>query len=100
MIADGLAELQIRWPNVALVFCETRPLAEEFTYRYLAAAHTWAEGETAALTRLTPPGAAPSTATAPSTTTVRAWATAHGIAVADRGRLRPEIWEAWATAHP
>jgi hypothetical protein len=55
MIADGLAELQIRWPNVPLVFCESRPLAEEFTYRYLAAAHSWAEGETAALTRLTPP---------------------------------------------
>jgi len=113
MIADGLAELQIRWPNVALVFCETRPLAEEFTYRYLAAAHTWAEGELAAITRLTPPDptieaelAGPGSAdptppgTAPSTATVRAWATAHGIAVADRGRLRPEIWDAWATAHP
>jgi len=121
MIADGLAELQIRWPNMALVFCETRPLAEEFTYRYLAAAHTWAEDETAALTRLTPPRHTPPTVpelelttptsadppvgptapdTAPTTATVRAWATAHGITVADRGRLRPEIWEAWATAHP
>jgi len=113
MIADGLAELQIRWPNVALVFCETRPLAEEFTYRYLAAAHTWAEDETAALTRLTPPtptiepelggpGSPDPTPpdTAPSTATVRAWATAQGITVADRGRLRPEIWDAWATAHP
>ncbi len=36
MIADGLAELQVRWPNVPIVFCETRPLAEEWTYRYLA----------------------------------------------------------------
>ncbi len=25
MIADGLAELQTRWPNVPIVFCETRP---------------------------------------------------------------------------
>jgi len=25
MIADGLAELQVRWPNVPIVFCETRP---------------------------------------------------------------------------
>ena len=38
-VADGLAELQIRWPNVAIVFCETRQLAEEWTYRFLAAAH-------------------------------------------------------------
>jgi len=25
MIADGLAELQVRWPNVPIVFCQTRP---------------------------------------------------------------------------
>ena len=113
MIADGLAELQIRWPNVPIVFCETRPLAEEFTYRYLAAAHTWAEGELAAITCLTPPTptieaelAGPGSVDpipsgpAPSTAEVRAWALAHGIVVADRGRLRPEIWDAWATAHP
>ena len=25
MIADGLAELQVRWPNLPIVFCETRP---------------------------------------------------------------------------
>lgn len=49
VVADGLAELQIRWPNVAIVFCETRPLAEEFTYRFLAAAHAWAVTEHAAL---------------------------------------------------
>ncbi len=29
MIADGLAELQVRWPAVPLVFCETRQLAEQ-----------------------------------------------------------------------
>ncbi|NQE69042.1 hypothetical protein NG2371_03506 [Nocardia gamkensis] len=38
VIADGLAELQIRWPNVPLVFCETRQLAEEWIYRFLGAA--------------------------------------------------------------
>jgi hypothetical protein len=36
--ADGLAELQVRWPDVPPTFCETRQLAEEWTYRYLAAA--------------------------------------------------------------
>ena len=24
VVADGLAELQVRWPNVPVVFCETR----------------------------------------------------------------------------
>ena len=38
VVADGLAELQIRWPMVPIVFCQTRKLAEEWTYRFLAAA--------------------------------------------------------------
>ena len=52
-IADGLAELQVRWPNVPIVFCETRQLAEEWTYRFLAAAHIWAETEHPAIQRIT-----------------------------------------------
>lgn len=52
MVADGLAELQIRWPNVPMVFCETRQLAEEWTYRFLAAAHEWVLTESPALQRI------------------------------------------------
>jgi hypothetical protein len=40
MIADGLGELQVRWPNVPIVFRETRQLPEEWAYRFLAAART------------------------------------------------------------
>jgi len=36
--------------------------------------------------------------TAPSTGEVRAWARAAGIAVPDRGRLHPDIWQAWRDA--
>ena len=100
VVADGLAELQVRWPDVAIVFCETRPLAEEWTYRYLAAAHTWAITEAAVDERI---GivAAPSepVMTEPATGEVRAWARAAGLVVPDRGRLRPEIWQAWYQAH-
>ena len=35
-----------------------------------------------------------------SASQVRAWAKEHGIDVADRGRLRPEIWEQYDAAHP
>lgn len=42
-IADALAELQVRYPNVPIVFCETRKLAEEWVYRYLAAALVWTD---------------------------------------------------------
>ena len=52
LVADGLAECQVRWPNVPIVFCETRSLAEEWTYRYLAAAHAWATTEPAAIERI------------------------------------------------
>ena len=63
LVADGLAELQVRWPNVPIVFCESRQLAEEWTYRFLAAAHAWAETETASIQRLAPLAAAAGTTT-------------------------------------
>lgn len=103
VVADGLAELQVRWPNVPIVFAESRQLAEEWTYRYLAAAHAWAETEAAVVTRLSIPVQTPETTTAPDTESpsaaeVRAWARSTGITVPDRGRLRPDIWEAWRDA--
>ncbi len=104
-VADGLAELQVRWPTIAIVFCENRKLAEEWTYRYLAAAHAWAEAEVPAIARIGAvedggaEGAPAGTPTpAPTTAEVRAWARANGIAVPDRGRLRPEIHQAWRDA--
>lgn len=101
-IANGLTELQVRYPMVPIFFCETRPLAEDFTYRYLAAAATWAADETAATVRtgLTGSDLEHAPETAPSTSEVRAWARQAGLAVSDRGRLRPEIWQAWRQAHP
>jgi hypothetical protein len=89
------------------VFCETRALAGEWTYRFLAAAHAWAATQAAAAERLTPlTAAAGATELAaapgrpePSTAEVRAWARATGLAVPGRGKLRPEIWAAWRTAH-
>ncbi len=97
-VADGLAELQVRWPTIPIVFCEDRKLAEEWTYRYLAAAHTWADNELAALARIGTgeDGVADAPAEpAPSAAEVRAWARANGLAVPERGRLRPEIYQAW-----
>lgn len=104
VVADGLAELQIRWPNVAIVFCETRQFAEEWTYRFLAAAHTWVTTEDTAPQRISPTmldvtGIEQAAAAGPSTAEVRAWARAAGLPVPDRGRLRPDIWQAWHDAN-
>jgi len=102
VVADGLAELQVRWPGVPIVFCETRQLAEEWTYRYLAAAHTWASTEAAAIARISPPDTtsepAESAPPDPPARELRAWARANGLTVPDRGRLRPEILTAWHAA--
>jgi hypothetical protein len=37
-LADMLARLQLRYPEVPIVFADSRKFAEEWTYRYLAAA--------------------------------------------------------------
>jgi hypothetical protein len=102
-VADGLAELQVRWPGVPIVFCDTRMLAEEYVYRYLAAVASWAGTEPEALARLGVPmlgelHAAPG-APEPSIAEIRAWARQAGLDVSDRGRLRPEIVNAWREAH-
>jgi hypothetical protein len=100
-VADGLAELQVQWPTIPIVFCDNRKLAEQWTYRYLAAAHAWAETEGLAVARIGAGedgrvGSAP--VPAPTTAEVRAWARSNGLDVPDRGRLRPEIHQAWRDA--
>ena len=116
------------------MFCDNRTIAEEYVYRYLAAARLWAAAEPEALLRLGAPALgvrprarrrwarrsaaawAPATwapamgsdpgdldtapdAPAPSTAEVRSWARQAGLDVPDRGRLRPDIWVAWHSAH-
>jgi hypothetical protein len=101
VIADGLAECQVRWPGVPILFCETRPLAEEWTYRFLAAAVAGATLEAGGLLVVhdlaeAPPLAAPE----PTTAQVRAWALDAGYDVSDRGRIGVEIRDAYRRAHP
>ncbi|HEY9555877.1 MAG TPA: ERCC4 domain-containing protein [Acidimicrobiales bacterium] len=43
MVAEMLAAAQVRYPNVPIVFCETRPLAQEWSYRFLGAAAAQAD---------------------------------------------------------
>lgn len=100
-IADLLARAQVRWPSVPIVFCETRPLAEEWTFRFLGAAlaEMYAERGTADLTTLLP-AAEPLPARPVTPAEIRAWARDAGLPVSDRGRLRPEVVAAYDAAHP
>jgi hypothetical protein len=84
VVADGIADCQIRVPTVPIVFCETRKLAQEWTYASSL-----------------PPGSGCRrswSATSPCTATkrhrrlhrpeVRRWATANDIVVSDAAESR------------
>jgi hypothetical protein len=43
MVAEMIAAAQVRYPNVPIMFCETRALAQEWTYRFLGAALAFAD---------------------------------------------------------
>jgi hypothetical protein len=45
-VAEMLAALTVRYPTVPIAFCETRPLAEDWTYRFLGAALAYAQAAT------------------------------------------------------
>jgi hypothetical protein len=99
-VADGLGEAAARFPNVPIVFTETRPLAQEWTYRFLGAALAHhAVDRLAADRAATLPAAGPLEPAAPTTADVRAWARKRHITVSDRGRLAPEVWAAYTDAH-
>ena len=97
LVADGIAEAQVRFPTVPIVFAETRPLAQEWTYRFLGAAltHHVEHHHTALqhIARLVPVGPIPTRE--PSIAVIRAWALASGLDVAARGQLRPDVRAAY-----
>ena len=99
VVADGIAECQVRFPAVPIVFCETRKLAQEWTYRYLAAARVGLSEETIGDLAVRGLEAAPRLAPAPPTSAdVRRWASAHDIVVSDRGRIPVAVMDQYLEA--
>jgi hypothetical protein len=99
VVADGLAEAQVRFPAVPIVFCETRKLAQEWTYRFLGAAVAHHHADEHGDRRVADlPAAGHVPPAEPTIAEIRAWALANGYQVADRGRLRPEIVTAFRAA--
>ncbi|MXG91929.1 ERCC4 domain-containing protein [Nocardioides flavescens] len=103
VFADGLAECQVRWPSVPIVFCETRKLAQEWAFRFLGAAlraHLDDEGGAARVEELVAAGplAPVSPATGPSAAELRVWAAAHGFEVSAKGRVPAAVRAAYDAA--
>lgn len=100
VVADAIAEAQARFPTVPIIFAETRQLAQEWTYRFLAASLNEAAlaGDTERpLGELD--GAPAPEPKPPKPAVVRAWAKAAGYEVGDKGRIRPELVAAYVAAH-
>ncbi|MGA8995106.1 MAG: histone-like nucleoid-structuring protein Lsr2 [Nocardioidaceae bacterium] len=99
VVADAIAECQIRFPTVPIVFCDTRKLAQEWTYRFLAAARVGLSEEMVGDVAVRGLEAAPPLAPAPPTpAAVRRWATTNNIAVADRGRIPAAVMDRYLGA--
>jgi hypothetical protein len=48
-VSEALAEAQVRFPGVPIVFCDNRSMAQEWTYRWLGACLDELRTESAAL---------------------------------------------------
>lgn len=91
-VLDLLARVQVRWPEVPIFFAETRPLAQEWTYRFLAAAAAEDLGASRLEARLADLVVAPDLQRAAATPAeIRAWAAEHGHHVSPRGRVPLEV---------
>ena len=99
VVADGIAECQIRFPTVPIIFCDTRKLAQEWTYRFLAAARVGLSEEMVGDLAVRGLEAAPPLAPAPPTpAAVRRWATTNNFVVSDRGRIPAVVMDQYLEA--
>ncbi|MFZ1412506.1 MAG: ERCC4 domain-containing protein [Micropruina sp.] len=99
VIAESLAECQARFPSVPIIFAETRALAQQWTYRFLAACLDELEAEVPASERVAALAGVPAPRRPVTTAAIRAWAQACGMTVSGRGKLKPEIVEAYQAEH-
>ncbi|WP_028656633.1 ERCC4 domain-containing protein [Nocardioides sp. J54] len=103
VIADGLAEAQVAFPGVPIVFIDNRKLAQEWCYRFLAAAVAASAAEgfaTRALAGLAPEAPLPPLPPPePTPAELRAWAGANGHEVSAKGRVPADVRRAWEEAH-
>lgn len=89
-LAEALAEAQIRFPSVPIVFCDNRKLAEEWTYRWLGAAlheHSLGAATTTTVSALEGPKA--------SAADIRACAVSAGLDVPAKGRIPASVRREW-----
>ncbi|MDA8056592.1 MAG: hypothetical protein M0032_01260 [Actinomycetota bacterium] len=101
VLAELVAEAQVRVPEVPIVFADSRKLAEEWAFRYLGAALAYHLADTLAGDLVEPlAGAGPLEPLPPTAADIRRWAHAAGLEVGDRGRVPTAVVDAYWEAHP
>ena len=101
VVAAGIAECQVRYPMVPILFCETRPLAQEWEYRFFGARrrapptrrrrrNVWKQTFRAPRRLRRPNLRVPWCEDGPQP---------KGCLCRIGDRLRPEVWAAYRTAH-
>jgi hypothetical protein len=102
-VAEALAEAQARFPSIPIVFCETRPLAQEWAYRWLGACLTEvaAAAGTASMEATFSPGGEvpPPPRRGPRPAAVRAWARESGIVLSAHGRIPADVLRQYEAEH-
>lgn len=99
VVLEGLAEAQVRFPEVPIMFCETRALAQEWTYRFLGAALVELGSEDLAAARAAAlPTAGPVPPAPPTPQQIREWAWSTGREVSPRGRIPNAVRAAYEAA--
>lgn len=96
VVAEAIAECHARFPSVPIIFAENRRLAQEWTYRFLAAAREelrMATPTAEAISMMAAGNPAPPAAT--TAREIRDWAREHGWTVSDRGRIPAEVRRAF-----
>jgi hypothetical protein len=99
-VADLLARVQVRWPSVPVFFAETRPMAEEWTFRFVGACLAEKSGADRVAHRLA--GLVGTDALPPAAATpaqLRAWALGQGVALSSKGRVAARVVVAYEAAH-
>lgn len=103
-VAESVAEAQVRFPSVPIVFCENRAMAQEWTYRWLGACLDELRGvaATAGLEETFAPAPLRDLAFEPPAVRpaeIRAWARDQGLDVPERGRIPADVRVAYEHAH-
>lgn len=100
VIAEGVAECQVSFPTVPIIFCDNRKMAQEWAFRFLGAAVAAAHDDALADARVAAFASGTDLpAKEPTAAEIRVWASEMGIEVSPKGRVPSDVVRRYRDAH-